>query len=436
MAKTVTRIAHLPKLQQRKRVAAYARVSSGKDAMLHSLSAQVSYYNNLIQSNGQWEFAGVYSDEAITGTKEERPGFQHMLEDCRNGKIDLILPKSISRLARNTVTLLETVRRLKALGVDIFFEEQNIHSMSADGELMMTILASYAQEESRSASENQKWRIRQSFQKGELANFRFMFGYRIKNGIVSIEPSEAAIVQEIYRRVIDGESFSSIGRDVESRKIPRVFGGKWNSIRIRELVSNEKYTGNSLLQKRFINNHLEKKQVENMGELPMYYVESSHPAIVGMDTFEKAQAVLNAMDAKAQGKRKPMTSALTGKIVCCRCGRHFKRVNSNGTVGWNCSTYQSKGKAACQSKKIPDATLKAVTAEVLNLDEYSDEAFNALIDHIEVPGANQLRFYFRDGTIAEQTWKDKSRRDSWTEEMREKARQRANERNQSRWQNK
>ena len=147
MPKVVTKVAYPPQLQRKKRVAAYARVSSGKDAMLHSLSAQVSYYNDLIQKEDGWEFVGVYSDEAVTGTKEDRAGFQQMLEDCRNGKIDMVLTKSISRFARNTVTLLETVRMLKALGVDVFFEEQNIHTVSADGELMLTILASYAQEE-------------------------------------------------------------------------------------------------------------------------------------------------------------------------------------------------------------------------------------------------------------------------------------------------
>ena len=158
--------AGIPSLSQRRRVAAYARVSSGKDAMLHSLAAQVSYYSDHIQKNPEWEYAGVYVDEALTGTKDNREGFQRLLADCRAGKIDMVLTKSISRFARNTVTLLETVRELKTLGVDVYFEEQNIHSLSGDGELMLTILASYAQEESRSVSENCKWRIRQKFQQG------------------------------------------------------------------------------------------------------------------------------------------------------------------------------------------------------------------------------------------------------------------------------
>ena len=150
-----------PKVMQPQfmKVCAYTRVSSGKDAMLHSLSAQISHYSELIQSHTGWVYCGVYSDEALTGTKSERDGFQQMLADCRAGKIDMVITKSISRFARNTVTLLETVRKLKSLGIDVFFEEQNIHTMSADGELMLTILASYAQEESLSTSENQKWRM-------------------------------------------------------------------------------------------------------------------------------------------------------------------------------------------------------------------------------------------------------------------------------------
>ena len=155
-------------------VAAYARVSSGKDAMLHSLSAQVGYYSELIQSNPEWRFCGVFADEAITGTKESRPEFQKMLAECRKGKIDLIITKSISRFARNTITVLETVRELKMLGIDIYFQEQNIHSISADGELMLSILSSYAQEESFSASENQKWRIRNDFEQGKICNIHYI----------------------------------------------------------------------------------------------------------------------------------------------------------------------------------------------------------------------------------------------------------------------
>ena len=198
MSGKITIVSKPPKLERKKRVAAYARVSNGKDAMLHSLSAQVSYYSNLIQNHGDWLYAGVYSDEAKTGTKDSRAGFQSLIADCRAGKIDMVITKSISRFARNTVTLLQTVREFKAMEVDIYFEEQNIHTMSGDGELMMTILASYAQEESRSASENQKWRIKRNFEAG-IPWDGTLLGYRLKNSHYVIVPKEAELVRRIYR---------------------------------------------------------------------------------------------------------------------------------------------------------------------------------------------------------------------------------------------
>jgi len=189
---TITEIAALPKTSKKKRVAAYARVSNGKDAMIHSLSAQVSYYNTLIRNKDDWEFAGVYADEAKTGTKDSRAGFQDLIADCRAGKIDMVITKSISRFTRNTVTLLQTVRDLKSWNVDVYFEEQNIHTLSSDGELMITILASYAQEESLSVSENQKWRIRRKFEEG-IPWRGAMLGYRLKDGKYEIVSEEAKL---------------------------------------------------------------------------------------------------------------------------------------------------------------------------------------------------------------------------------------------------
>ena len=208
--------------------------------MLHSLSAQVSYYSKIIQSHAGWQYCGVYSDEAMTGTKNRRSGFQQMLEECRKGKIDLIITKSISRFARNTVTLLQTIRELKSLSVDVFFEEQHIHALSSDGELMMTILASYAQEESLSASENQKWRVRKAFENGEIMNLRFLFGYDITPDGIKVNEKEAAIVQEMFARFNSGESMSSISRDLNARGIKGVLGGTWYPMRIRRILSNEK----------------------------------------------------------------------------------------------------------------------------------------------------------------------------------------------------
>jgi DNA invertase Pin-like site-specific DNA recombinase len=428
MPRTIKKVVQSPRLDAKKRVAAYARVSSGKDAMLHSLSAQVSYYSNLIQSNPDWLYAGVYSDEAKTGTKENRDGFLRLVADCRDGRINMVITKSISRFARNTVTLLETVREFKLLGVDVYFEEQNIHTMSADGELMLSILASYAQEESLSASENQKWRIRKGFEKGELINWRFLLGYNVTKAGITIDEDSAMIVREIFSRVIAGESFNSISRDLNDRGLTCALGGRWCAQRIRETVANEKYTGNAMLQKRYRNNHLEKKLCRNTGELPMFYAEETHPAIIDDETFASAQAVLQKMREATKNRPRPQKSEFTSKIYCPYCGKAYKRNTSNGSVGWNCSTFLSQGKAYCHGKKIPEATLKAVCAEVLGTGDYNSMVFDTLIERIEVPEDNHLRFIFKDGRTVERTWADRSRRESWTDEMRAAARQKALER--------
>ena len=428
MPRTIKKVVQSPRLDAKKRVAAYARVSSGKDAMLHSLSAQVSYYSNLIQSNPDWLYAGVYSDEAKTGTKENRDGFLRLVADCRDGRINMVITKSISRFARNTVTLLETVREFKLLGVDVYFEEQNIHTMSADGELMLSILASYAQEESLSASENQKWRIRKGFEKGELINWRFLLGYNVTKAGITIDEDSAMIVREIFSRVIAGESFNFISRDLNDRGLTCALGGRWCAQRIRETVANEKYTGNAMLQKRYRNNHLEKKLCRNTGELPMFYAEETHPAIIDDETFASAQAVLQKMRETTKNRPRPQKSEFTSKIHCPYCGKAYKRNTSNGSVGWNCSTFLSQGKAYCHGKKIPEATLKAVCAEVLGTGDYNSMVFDTLIERIEVPEDNHLRFIFKDGRTVERTWADRSRRESWTDEMRAAARQKALER--------
>ena len=417
--------ANFPKQPKLLNEAAYGRVSSGKDAMLHSLSAQVSYYSDMIQNHPGWRYCGVYADEALTGTKDDRENFQRLLADCRAGKIDMVITKSISRFARNTVTLLNTVRELRERGIDVYFEEQNIHTLSGEGELMLTILASYAQEESRSASENQKWRIRKSYEKGEVLQWRFMFGYDITKDSVTINPEQAEIVREVFRRAIDGESFSSICRDLNARNIRTALGNKWIAQRITAMLTNEKYIGDAILQKRYVNNHIEKKLMDNHGELPKYYAAETHEAIIDKATFDKAQEVVKAVREKCCGRKNPKKSAFTSRIKCGHCGENFKRVTKNDRVTWNCRTFQEQGKAVCPAKQIPESTLEAVSAEVLGLDEFNAKAFQDRIDRIEVPGGNQLVFVFKDGHREERTWKDRSRSESWTPEMKEKARQRA-----------
>lgn len=415
----------IPKQPKAKRVAAYARVSSGKDEMLHSLSAQISYYSELIQSHPGWLYCGVFSDEAYTGTKDNRTGFQSLISECRAGNIDLIITKSISRFARNTVTLLETVRELKLLGIDVFFEEQNIHTISADGELMMTILASYAQAESLSASENQKWRIRKAFENGEIVNLRFLFGYRIDGAKIEIDPAQADIVREVFERAVNGESFTAIAKDLNNRSITRCLGGKWNSQRIRDLLSNEKYLGNALLQKKYRNNHLEKKLIHNDGQLPKYYAEGTHDAIVDEELFAKAQEILHDLAKRRETLKKPTLCAFSGMIVCDNCGAKYKRTTSKGKHAWQCKTFLTQGKAFCPSQQIPEEELYRLATEVLKLDKFDEDILHSKIKNIRAKNNCTLTFDFADGKEVSKNWVPRTRKNSWTAEMRECARQRA-----------
>ena len=426
MERIVERVdSYIPAQPRALRVCAYARVSSGKDAMLHSLSAQVSHYSEMIQSHIGWVYCGVYSDEALTGTKSDREGFQQMLTDCRAGKIDMVITKSISRFARNTVTLLQTVRELKSMGIDVYFEEQYIHTISADGELMMTILASYAQEESLSASENQKWRVRKAFENGELINLRFLFGYSITADGVQINEKEAAIVREIFSRFNGGESMSSISRDLNARGYRGALGGKWCAERMRNTLSNEKYLGNALLQKRYRNNHIEKKLVANKGELPMYYAEGTHEPIIDQATFDKAQERLRMLAQQTANRKKPTRSAFSGLIHCGLCGNTYKRVTYRKKHYWNCTTFQTKGKSECAAKRIPEETLEVLTCEVLGEGSIDSNMVRSKITAIRADKNNVVVYCMDDGSEIAKRWKDRSRAESWTPEMKEKARQRA-----------
>ena len=423
MTKTIRKLeTSIPALPRRRRVAAYARVSSGKDAMLHSLSAQVSDYSQHIRRNPEWEYAGVYVDEALTGTKENREGFQRLLADCRAGKIDIVLTKSISRFARNTVTLLETVRELKALGVDVYFEEQNIHTESSDGELMLTILASYAQEESRSVSENCKWRIRQKFAQGIPATTP-LTGYRIHKGEFSIEPEEAALIRMIFRDYAMGLGRNAIQRKLADMGARSRFGGEWTDAHLRELLRNEKYSGDILMQKYFRADHLSKQDIKNSGQIDRYFMQDHHTPIVDRETFQHVQDRMDLQretHAGTGGRR----GAFSGMLHCTKCGKSYKRKTTHGKAAWQCSTFITLGKRFCHTKQIPEDILIATTVSVLGITEFDEEVFLNQIERIEVPAFNHLVYIFKDGHREERIWQDKSRRDSWTDEMRQQARRR------------
>jgi DNA invertase Pin-like site-specific DNA recombinase len=414
---------------QRKRVAAYVRVSSGKDAMLHSLSAQISYYNSYIGKRGDWEFSGIYADEAITGTKDTRPEFQRLLEDCRSKKIDMVITKSITRFARNTVTLLQTVRELKLLGIDVYFEKENIHSLSTDGEFMLTILASYAQEESRSVSENQKWRIRKMFEQGR-PNTGNMLGYRLFDGKLYIIPEEAEIVKTIFDDYLSGMGPNAIMKKLSEADIPTRSGTLWHESALYRILRNEKYSGDMLLQKTFTLDHLSKKKQINRGELPMYQVINSHEAIIDKETFAKVQREIERRGAKCRHKtRSDKTYLFTGLISCGLCGKHYRRKQANAGSKyvkpvWVCATFNTRGKNYCPSQQIPESILLEKTVEVLGTTELGMELLKSSISEIRIPGRNRIEYLFKDGSSVKVTWENPSRRESWDEANRQAARER------------
>ena len=367
--------AKLPQLPERKKVAAYARVSEEKGRTLHSLSAQISYYSAYIQKRREWQYAGVYADKGISGTTDDRPEFRRMLEDCEEGKIDIILTKSISRFARNTVDLLETVRHLKELGIEVRFQKEGIHSLSEDGELMLTLLASFAQEESRSTSENVKWGIRKGFEQGKTNSF-CIYGYRWDGNQFNIMPEEAEIVRLIYDNFLKGLSAEQTEKQLEQMDIKSYTGGHFSNTSIRAILRQERYTGNILLQKTYVESHINHKSKINYGELPMYYAENTHPAIIDQDTFDRVQTeIARRRELGVFANKAINTTCFTSKVKCGNCGVSYRRSGKRQRKDanevyyiWTCQTKDRKGVSECGAKNIPEKILQKV-CEVL-LDEF------------------------------------------------------------------
>lgn len=400
----------IPSLLPKRKVAAYARVSKETDLTMHSVSAQVSYYSDLIQSNAEWEYAGVYTDAGISGTEiKYRKGFQDMLAACEEGKIDVILTKSISRFARNTVDLLETVRHLKSLGIEVRFEKEHINSLTADGELMLTILASYAQEEVEAMSQNIKWAIKKQFEKGQLNGCCSFLGYRWNDSDkkLVVEPSEAETVRRMFNLYRDGYSLQNIvdTLDEEGRKPLRA--EKFEKTTISGVLTNITYTGNLLLQKTFSQNPITKKNRWNKGELPQYYSENTHEAIIDMDTFNAVQERL-ALVREVGNAMYYEPRAFSRKIVCGICGKHYSRLRSRNVKPhitytnyyWTCYKRKQYGKKGCTSEWLSEKRLIELSCEVLGWEEFDDEAFRERVNKIYVAG-NTITFELADGTRKE-----------------------------------
>lgn len=358
-------ITHLPETKvQKRRVAAYARVSTDSEEQQTSYAAQVDRYTKYIQERADWEFVAVYTDEGISALNtKHRDGFNRMVADALDGKIDLIVTKSVSRFARNTVDSLTTVRKLKEKGVEVFFEKENIYTLDSKGELLITIMSSLAQEESRSISENVTWGQRKRMADGKVSlPYKHFLGYRKGvDGLPEIVPEEAEIVRNIYRWFMEGKTPTGIARTLTEQGIPTPAGKEqWCSSTVKSILTNEKYKGSALLQKRFTVDFLTKKSKVNEGEVPQYYIEESHPAIIVPEEFELVQAeLLRRQNLRRQYNGK---SVFAARLVCGDCGNFFgaKVWHSNSKyrqVIWQCN-HKFQGVCKCRTPHLQESVIQ------------------------------------------------------------------------------
>lgn len=435
MAKVVKRIeAHKPILSRRIRVAAYARVSLETERLEHSLSSQISRYSEMIQRHPGWEYAGVFADNGISGTSTERPEFKRLMAECEAGHIDLILTKSISRFARNTLDTLVAVRRLKNLGIEVRFEKERINTMTDKGELLLTLLASFAQEESRSISDNVKWGTRKRMEQG-IPNGHFrILGYRWQGDKLVIEPSEAAIVRRIFQNFLDGKSRLETERELDAEGIRTINGCRFQDSSIKAILTNITYTGNLLLQKEYVTDPIDGKRKKNHGELPQYFVAGTHEAIIDRETFDYVQQEMLRRKALGPLANKALsTSCFTGIIKCACHGCSFihnvrknraKNPTYNGekAVYWGCGETKKKG-GRCTTRDIPERKLKEFCAEALGIPAFNESIFREKVERITISGTRHVLMTFRDGTTKEFDWVSTGHKECWTPEARERKRQ-------------
>ena len=382
-----TRPANRPKAPRRdgkQRVAAYCRVSTDSEEQLNSYAAQKNYYTQRIEENPDWEMAGVFADEGITGTSmKKRREFNRMIAACKRGRIDMILTKSLSRFARNTVDCLEAVRMLKANGIGVIFEKENINTLTESSEFLITLFSGFAQAESESLSKNVKWGKQKSMEAGNVPfQYKKLLGYRKgADGRPEIVPEEAETVRRIFQRYLEGASLGDIKKELDADGVPTAEGIKgWSYQVIQNILSNERYIGDALLGKTYVTDPISKQVVKNLGELPMYYVENNHPAIIPKVVFQRVQEEM----ARRTSKRKVMQKsgkteqgkysakyALSEILVCGECGTPYKRCtwarNGKKRIVWRCVSRLEFGTKYCHdSPTVDEGRLHRAIVEALN----------------------------------------------------------------------
>lgn len=393
--KRITKIEVVKDSGRRKlRVAAYARVSTDSNEQLASLESQKNHYERYIKARPDWEYAGLYYDEGVSGTSmAKRDGLLHMLDDCDNGLIDYIIVKSISRFSRNTVESIETVRRLCEKGIYIFFEKENIDTGKMEGELLLSILSSLAESESHSIAENNKWSIQKRYQNGTFKIGYTPYGYDNINGQMVINEEQAEIVREIFDAVLSGKSPGAVARELNERGVSTKRGGSWTGHTVNGMIRNEKYTGDVIMQKTYTDDRFNRHV--NRGERTQYLARDHHNPIISHEAFEAANAIIDANGLekgihKDEDKYKNRY-AMSGKIICGECGGTWKRVKLANHFGFSCNTHV-KDKNACSMKTIAEEPVKAAFITLMNKLTYGRSL-------ILLPYAEMLKNSLRSGNI-------------------------------------
>lgn len=374
------------------RVAAYCRVSTDDEEQLTSYEAQKNYYTDKIMTNKEWTMAGIFADEGITGTSaRKRPEFLRMIRQCKQGKIDIVLTKSISRFARNTVDCLNYVRALKELGIAVIFEKENMNTLEIDSEILITMLGAFAQSESESISANVRWGIRQAMKEGKATiQYKYLYGYRKgDDGKPEIIPDQAEVVRKIYDLFLSGTPVRGIQEYLNANSVPNINGEpKWARSAIDSILTNEKYCGDVLLQKTYIDDCINKKVKKNTGQLPMYLVQNHHEGIISRETFDAAQAELARRNAgKSPSKKNAPTGrsrysskyALSDRLYCGECGTRYQRCTWRNRTGskrivWRCVSRVDYGSKYCHDSPTLDeeplhrAILAAINSAVRDKD--------------------------------------------------------------------
>ena len=374
------------------RVAAYCRVSTDDEEQLTSYEAQKNYYTDKIMTNKEWTMAGIFADDGITGTSaRKRPEFLRMIRQCKQGKIDIVLTKSISRFARNTVDCLNYVRALKELGIAVIFEKENMNTLEIDSEILITMLGAFAQSESESISANVRWGIRQAMKEGKATiQYKYLYGYRKgDDSKPEIIPDQAEVVRKIYDLFLSGTPVRGIQEYLNANSVPNINGeSKWARSAIDSILTNEKYCGDVLLQKTYIDDCINKKVKKNTGQLPMYLVQNHHEGIISRETFDAAQAELARRSAgKSPSKKNAPTGrsrysskyALSDRLYCGECGTRYQRCtwrNRDGSkrIVWRCVSRVDYGNKYCHDSPTLDeeplhrAILAAINSTVKGKD--------------------------------------------------------------------